>query len=70
MSRMAERLARAEARLKQIEDRDKIRIIIAPGTNGKPLVIDFRDPRTWPYASHQTKRSTPRRKPTRRKGRS
>jgi hypothetical protein len=83
MSRISERLARAEARLKEIEERDNIRIIIAAGADGKPQVIDFRDPSTHPWkqpketkpstrATETTKRSklsSPARKQTRRKGR-
>ena len=44
MSRLVERLARAEARLKEIEDRDNIRIIVPLGADDTPIVIDLRSP--------------------------
>jgi hypothetical protein len=46
---MAERLARLEARAKEMDDKDNIRVIIADATYGRPIVIDFRDPETFPW---------------------
>ena len=62
MSRMAERLARAEARLKEIEERGNIKIIVPLGADDKPIVIDLRDRENstlpewakqyWPKSKH------------------
>jgi hypothetical protein len=40
---MAERLARAVTRLKEIEEQENIKIIVALGADDEPIVIDLRN---------------------------